>query len=34
MQQFPPDPSESNDSLFKSKPETETETDSVFAALM
>ena len=31
VQQFPPDPSESNDSLFKSEPETE--TDSVFATL-
>ena len=33
MRQFPPDPSKSNDSLFKSEPETETETDSVFATL-
>ena len=33
VRQFPPDPSESNDSLFKSEPETETETDSVFATL-
>ena len=31
VRQFPPDPSESNHSLFKSEPETE--TDSVFATL-